>query len=47
VILDWLPAAEVISEDDGIYQIRVKGYQECIDLWLRSQGDYIKNISNR
>ncbi len=43
-VLDRLPTAEVISEKDGVYKIRTEVYGKGIQMWLRSQGDWIKNI---
>jgi hypothetical protein len=43
-ILDRLPTAEIISEKDGVYKIRTEVYGKGIQMWLRSQGDWIKNI---
>jgi predicted DNA-binding transcriptional regulator YafY len=42
-VLDRLPTAEILSNRDGIYTISVEVYGNGIDMWLRSQGDYIKN----
>ncbi|WP_101909252.1 helix-turn-helix transcriptional regulator [Marasmitruncus massiliensis] len=41
-VLDRLPTAEILSEKDGIFTIKVEVYGNGIDMWLRSQGDYIK-----
>ena len=46
-VLDRLPTAEVMSERDGKYIIAVEVYGNGIDMWLRSQGDYIRNIKYR
>lgn len=43
-VLDRLPTAEIISEKDGVYKIRTEVYGKGIQMWLRSQGDWIKNI---
>lgn len=43
-VLDRLPTAEIISDDDGVYKIRAEVYGKGIQMWLRSQGDWIKNI---
>lgn len=43
-VLDRLPTAEIISDDDGVYKIRAEVYGTGIQMWLRSQGDWIKNI---
>ena len=41
-VLDRLPTAEILSEKDGVYEIRAEVFGKGIDMWLRSQGDYIK-----
>lgn len=43
-VLDRLPTAEIIGEKDGVYKIRTEVYGKGIQMWLRSQGDWIKNI---
>lgn len=40
-VLDRLPTAEVISEKDGTYIVRVEVYGNGIDIWLKSQGNHI------
>lgn len=44
-VLDRLPTAEVIAENDGVYVINAEVYGNGIDMWLRSQGDLVKIIS--
>ena len=43
-IEDRLPAANVAVQKDGSYIIEVEVYGNGIDMWLRSQGDYVKDI---
>ncbi len=43
-VLDRLPTAEILSEKDGVYTIRVEVYGDGIDMWLRSQGGRVKVI---
>ena len=43
-ILDRLPTAEILDEDDGIYTISAEVFGKGIYMWLRSQGDYIRLI---
>ena len=43
-ILDRLPTAEIISEKDGIYILEAEVFGKGIDMWLRSQGDWVKKI---
>lgn len=40
-VLDRLPTAKVIAEDNGVYTIEAEVYGNGIDMWLRSQGDSI------
>lgn len=44
-ILDRLPTARVISEEDGVYTINAEVFGKGIDMWLRSQGDLISDIT--
>ena len=41
-VLDRLPTAKILDEKDGIYTISAEVFGKGIDMWLRSQGDYIK-----
>lgn len=41
-ILDRLPTAKIISEEDGRYTIQAEVFGDGIDMWLRSQGDMVK-----
>ncbi|WP_029201916.1 helix-turn-helix transcriptional regulator [Oribacterium sp. NK2B42] len=41
-VLDRLPTAKILSEDDGKYVIQAEVFGEGIDMWLRSQGDKVK-----
>lgn len=41
-ILDRLPTAKVLNEENGVYTISVETFGTGIDMWLRSQGDAIK-----
>lgn len=41
-VLDRLPTAEIISKDDDGWTIRAEVFGKGIDMWLRSQGDYIR-----
>lgn len=43
-ILDRLPTAVILSEEDGVYTISAEVFGKGIDMWLRSQGDYVKRI---
>ncbi len=44
-VLDRLPTAEIIEEKNGIYTIRAESYGDGIDMWLKSQGGYLKILS--
>lgn len=41
-ILDRLPTAHIISEQDGIYTISAETFGDGIYMWLRSQGDLVE-----
>lgn len=43
-VLDRLPTAEVINEQNGVYLIKAESYGDGIFMWLRSQGDSVKTI---
>ncbi len=43
-LLDRLPTARIIKEDNGIYTISAEVFGKGIDMWIRSQGDRIKQI---
>lgn len=40
-VLDRLPTAQVLSEEDGIYTVSAEVFGKGIDMWLRSQGNMI------
>lgn len=41
-ILDRLPTAKIINEDNGTYTISAETYGDGIYMWLRSQGDKVE-----
>lgn len=43
-VLDRLPTAEILSEEDGVYKVSAEVFGTGINMWLRSQGDSIKKI---
>ena len=43
-ILDRLPTAKLIDEEDGKYILTAEVFGKGIDMWFRSQGDLIKII---
>ena len=40
-ILDRLPTAQVVTEEDGIYTVSAEVFGKGIDMWLRSQENNI------
>lgn len=43
-VLDRLPTAVILSEEDGVYTICAEVFGTGIDMWLRSQGKYVTVI---
>lgn len=43
-ILDRLPTAKILEEEDGVYTISAEVFGKGIDMWLRSQGDNVEII---
>ena len=43
-ILDRLPTAKVLDEDQGVYTVEAEVFGKGIDMWLRSQGSYVERI---
>lgn len=43
-VLDRLPTAKILREENGVFTIRAEVYGKGIDMWLRSQGDWISNL---
>ena len=46
-VLDRLPTAEVLSEEDGVYKVSAEVFGTGIDMWLRSQGEDISKVTIR
>ena len=44
-ILDRLPTAKILSEENGKYVISAEVFGDGIDMWIRSQGDGIKVLN--
>lgn len=44
-VLDRLPTAQVISQDEEGWTISAEVFGKGIDMWLRSQGNYIRYMS--
>lgn len=45
-VLDRLPTAEIVKEENGVYTLRAEVYGNGINMWLRSQGKYIKTLDD-
>lgn len=43
-VLDRLPTAKVIGEADGVYTISAEVFGKGVDMWIRSQGDRVKQV---
>ena len=43
-VLDRLPSAEIISDENGIYTVKAETFGEGIYMWIKSQGNAIKII---
>lgn len=43
-ILDRLPTAKILREENGVYTISAETYGNGIYMWLRSQGDMVKIV---
>ena len=43
-VLDRLPTAKILREENGVFTIRAEVYGKGINMWLRSQGDWISNL---
>lgn len=41
-VLDRLPTAKVLSEEDGKYVVQAEVFGKGIDMWLRSQGEKVR-----
>ena len=43
-VLDRLPTAVILDEQDGVYTLRAEVFGKGIDMWIRSQRDYVKVV---
>ncbi len=43
-ILDKLPTAKILSEENGTFTLSAEVFGKGIDMWLRSQGEYIQMV---
>ena len=41
-VLDRLPTAKILSEENGVYTITAEVFGDGIDMWIRSQGDRVE-----
>lgn len=46
-VLDRLPTAIIKKNENGIYTISAEVFEPGIDMWLKSQGEYIKILDER
>lgn len=46
-ILDRLPTAVILDEDDGGYTIQAEVFGKGIDMWIRSQGENIEILNEK
>ena len=46
-ILDKLPTAKVLSKDEEGWMIQAEVFGDGIDMWLRSQGEWVKEIESK
>ena len=43
-ILDRLPTAQILKEEEGVYTVEVEVFGKGIDMWIRSQGEVVEVI---
>ena len=43
-VLDRLPTAKILREEEGKFLITAETFGKGIDMWLRSQGDYVEPV---
>ena len=43
-ILDRLPTAKVLDEDNGDYTVQAEVFGKGIEMWLRSQGENVEVV---
>lgn len=44
-VLDRLPTARILGEEDGVYVIAAEVFGKGIDMWLRSQGENVFDVN--
>jgi predicted DNA-binding transcriptional regulator YafY len=43
-VLDRLPTARIIREENGVFTVRAEVYGKGVDMWLRSQGEWVLDV---
>ena len=43
-VLDRLPTAKILKEEDGKYLVSAETFGDGIEMWLRSQGDAVEIV---
>jgi len=43
-VLDRLPTAKILEEEDGVYTVSAEVFGKGIEMWIRSQGEILKDI---
>ena len=43
-VMDRLPTAKVIKQDEKGYLVQAEAYGEGINMWLRSQGEWVEVV---
>lgn len=46
-VLDRLPTAEVLCEEEGVYTVAAEVFGKGIEMWLRSQGNAVYDVTIR
>ena len=46
-VLDRLPTARILREEDGKYLIQAEVFGEGVEMWLRSQGEMVREVVMR
>ena len=46
-VLDKLPTARILSEDNGKYLVQAEVFGKGVDMWIRSQGDAVKLVEGK
>lgn len=41
-VLDRLPTARIVKEENGTYEVEAEVFGDGIDMWLRSQGEWVE-----